>query len=214
MARDDRLATFIQSALSAGHSRVEIAARLHAAGWSPQDVDAALAHWADDGFALPVPRPRASIGARDAFLYALMFTALAIVLGYSVTLGFALIEAWLPDAADRFAPLAARMRWPIAVLAIFLPLFLILDRRMLRAARDNRAERRSPAREVLGFLALFLTALTLLADAISVLYAFLAGDLTLRFAAKSVLVAVLAALAFLYVKGLMAPDPAEVDDAS
>ncbi|WP_417606552.1 DUF5671 domain-containing protein [Primorskyibacter flagellatus] len=212
MAGDDRLTGFVQTALAAGHDRTEIAARLRAAGWSASEIDHAMGQWAQDGFALPVPKPLPSLGARDAFLYALMFTALAVVLGFSVPLGFALIDSWLPDPADRIMRLAARMRWPIAVLIIFLPLFLILDRKMARATRRDGAQRRSRARAVLGFLALFLAAMTLLGDAISVVFTFLSGDLSLRFAAKSALVALLAALAFLYVKGLMASDPTKAEN--
>lgn len=212
MADDERLTGFVQSALAAGHDRTEIAHRLRNAGWSAHEIDNALGQWAHDGFGLPVPRPQASQGARDAFLYALMFTALAVVLGFCVPLGFALIDSWLPDPADRTVRLAARMRWPIAVLIVFLPLFLILDRRMLRATRQDGAQRRSRARAVLGFLALFFAAITLLGDAISVVFTFLSGDLTLRFAAKSALVALLAALAYLYVKGLMAPDPKRAEN--
>lgn len=213
MAADDRLTAFVQAALAAGHPRAEIAARLGAAGWSRQEVDTALSQWAKDGFPLPVPRPYASLGARDAFLYALMFTALGIVLGHAITLGFALVDIWLPDTAERYVPTAARMRWPIAVLIVFLPIFLLLDRRMHRAARKDKAQRRSRILAALGFLALYLAALTLVGDAIAVIYAFLSGELTLRFAAKAALVALLAAQVFFYVKGLMAPDRKEAPNA-
>ena len=50
---------------------------LLAAGWSAEQKRGVLEGWAEVGFALPVPRPRASLSAREAFLYLVLFATLA-----------------------------------------------------------------------------------------------------------------------------------------
>ncbi len=50
---------------------------------------------------------------------------------------------------------------------------------------------------------MFASAIALLSDLISVIYAFLSGDLTARFLVKSLIVAIVAGLIFLYFRGEM-----------
>ncbi|SIT09426.1 hypothetical protein SAMN05421759_11545 [Roseivivax lentus] len=209
MRPEERRDSFVRDALAAGQSAEGISRQLIAAGWSEGETRAALAQWAPGDGPLPVPRPRAVLGARDAFLYAVMFLSLAAIIGYMVALGFNLIDAWLPDPGDRpYAGFNGLMRWSIANLMIFLPLFLLLDRRMVQNRASDPAGGRSATRAWLGHVLLFLAAATLICDAVAVLYAFLSGELTLRFIAKAVLVAIAAGLVFLYIRGVMAPEAA------
>ncbi|MHA6325028.1 DUF5671 domain-containing protein [Roseivivax sp. CAU 1753] len=209
MRPEDRLDAFVGDALAAGQARDAIARQIKAAGWSEAETRGAMARWADGDGPLPVPRPRAALGARDAFLYGLMFVSLGAIIGYAVTLGFNLIDAWLPDPGDRRSfGFNGAMRWSIANLVIFLPIFLLLDRRMVKNRIADPAGGRSPMRAMFGHLLLFLAAAALICDAVAVLYAFLSGDLTARFIAKAALVAVAAGLVFLYIRGVMTPEEA------
>ncbi|WP_212524920.1 DUF5671 domain-containing protein [Actibacterium sp. MT2.3-13A] len=200
----DQLAHFVAEALKAGRTRAEISAALHEAGWTGTEVAGALDAWAESAFSPPVPRPRPYVSAREAFLYALMFLALAMTAWNITTLGFELIELWLPDVTDRFSRYNAQsVRWSISVLVVFFPLFLVMNARAQRAAHADPGQRRSAVRKWFGYITLFLAAIALLGDLIAVIYALLSGDLTARFLAKAALVALTAGLIFLYFRGEM-----------
>lgn len=204
MRPSDQLAAFVADALKAGRGREEIAAALDDAGWTKSEVEGALNAWADTGFVPPVPRPRPIVSAREAFTYGLMFVALVVSAVNVTTLGFELIERWLPDAAERFRGFSvSRMRWSISYLVVFFPLFLVLNARAARAAKADKARRRSAIRKWFGYVTLFLAALALLGDLIAVIYALLSGDLTARFIAKAALVALTAGIIFLYFRAEM-----------
>jgi hypothetical protein len=73
---DAKLVVFVESALRAGQSRDAVRNALELAGWSKDQVTDSSAHYADVAFAVPVPRPRAQVSARDAFWCLLMFGTL------------------------------------------------------------------------------------------------------------------------------------------
>ncbi|TCM84617.1 DUF5671 domain-containing protein [Rhodovulum steppense] len=207
----EQLSQFVAEALAAGRSRAEIAAALRAAGWTETETAEALGAWAEGDFLPPVPRPRPYLSAREAFVYGLMFLALAMTTWHVTALGFRLIDRWIPSLTDPATYSSAdAIRWSIASLVVFFPLFLILNERTARAARRNQGLRRSAARRWFGHLTLFLATLALLGDLIAVIYAALGGDLTLRFLAKAGLVAVTAGIVLAYFRGEMA----EPDDAA
>lgn len=204
----DRLASFVAEALAAGHARSDISAELKAAGWADSEVAEALETWADTRFRPPVPRPRAYVSAREAFVYALTFLALAVSAWHITALGFQLIDLWIPDIADSGGAYAARsVRWSISVLVVAFPLFLALTTQVNRAARRDPSTRRSAVRKWFGYVTLFLAAVALLGDLVAVIYALLNGDLTSRFAAKAVLVAVTAGLVLLHFRGQLKEVP-------
>ena len=78
MRQSDRLADHVAEALRLGRSRTEIAEGLRNAGWSGPEVDKALGAWADGDAVPPVPRPHATVSAREAFFEALMLVALGL----------------------------------------------------------------------------------------------------------------------------------------
>ena len=200
MRSADQLATFVRDALSSGKSRDDIGAALAAAGWTPNEVAGALNGWSDSDFVPAVPRPRPFVSAQEAFVYGLMFVALAMTAFHLVSLSFELIDRWLPEA---FAPRPyytsqSGIRWSIAALVVFAPLFLILNNRVVRATRSDPGKRRSAVRKWFGYITLFITALVLLGDMLYTIYALLNGDLTLRFLAKAIVTAVVAGVIFLY----------------
>src|SRR5688572_8596336 len=99
---DTKLLAFVASALRAGQSRDGVRRALEQAGWSKDQVTDALAHYADVAFALPVPRPRVQLSARDAFWYVLMFGTLYVSAIYLGELLFSFIDTALPDDLDEF----------------------------------------------------------------------------------------------------------------
>lgn len=208
MRNSDRLAHFVHQALAEGRTRDEVAAALADAGWSRREIADGLAGWADVDFSPPVPRPRPFVSARDAFLYGLMFVALAMTAWHLTALGMALIDRWLPEAGrtDALARDASGIRWSIASLIVFFPVFLGLNSRAGRAIRSDAGQRRSLVRKGVGYVTLFLAAIAILGDLIYVIYALLNGELTLRFMAKAALVATVAGVIFFYFRADLAED--------
>lgn len=211
----DNLAAFTRDALIAGRSREDISVALQQAGWAPNEITDALNAWSDTEFSPPVPRPRAYVSARDAFFYGLMFSTLAMTAWHLTSLSFDLIDRWIPDPADttpdsyRSRWALRRMRWSIASLIVFAPLFMMLNMRAMRATKADPGKRRSGVRKWFGYITLFIAAISLLGDLMYLIYALLNGDLTMRFAAKTAVVAVVAGVIFLYFRR----EIAEEDDA-
>jgi hypothetical protein len=200
MAAQKDLVRFVHDALSAGRSRTEIEAALTEEGWAPRDIEAGLAAYADSAFVPPVPRPVRTTTPRHAFLYALLFIALAVTAVNLVNLVHAQIDRALPDPAfETWAErVAGRIRWAVAGLVVATPVYLLVARAIDRAAAADESILKSPVRKWLTYFALLISALIFLGDAIFVLYRFLAGELTLRFALKAGTVALLSGAIFLH----------------
>ncbi|MBD3679082.1 MAG: hypothetical protein HUJ27_11885 [Rhodobacteraceae bacterium] len=200
MRPSDQLAQFVAEALGAGRSRQEIADALKGAGWAPNDVSEALNAWAEVDFTPPGPRPRPYVSAREAFFYGLMFAALAMTAWHLVSLSFNLIDRWVPDIERSYAYNYSlrQMRWSIASLIVFAPLFMVLNARVVRETRNDPSKRRSGVRKWFGYITLFLATIALLVDLIWVIYLLLDGELNLRVSLKAMTVATVAGVVFLY----------------
>lgn len=201
MAVDDRLTHFVREALSSGRSRDEIRAALAEAGWSKHEAADALGAFATTDFMPPVPRPRAHLTARDTFIYLLLFASLAAVASYLITLIHAILTMALPEPGDyEWAAQAATdsIRWSISTLAVATPVYVWMTRITRRDLSEDAGRRRSPVRKWLTYLALFVSALTFLGDAVYVLYSFLTGETTLRFLLKALTVACVTAAIFAF----------------
>lgn len=199
---------FVREALSRGRPRAEVGAALTGAGWAEAEVAEALAAWGDGGALPPVPRPRPTVSPREGFAYGLLFVTLAVTAWSLTALAFSVIDAVVPDVAatDAYgnADYYARSgtRWSTAALIVFTPVTLWMGRRVEREAAANAGKRRSPVRQGLGNLALLLVTLVLLGDVLALVYAWLSGDLSARFALKVGATAVIAGAVFLYVRAL------------
>src|SRR5438128_189439 len=93
------LQQFVRDSLARGLARDAIREQLDRAGWRPEEIDAALAAWAETDFPVPVPRRRTYLSAREAFLYLVLFVTLYVTAFNVGTLLFQFIERWLPDPA-------------------------------------------------------------------------------------------------------------------
>ena len=196
------LTQFVKEALEKGQDRNGIRSALLTAGWREQEVDEALAAYSDVAFPVAVPKPSAYLSAREAFFYLLFFILLGVVAFNLGSLLFALIDKVVPDLLEqesyRAGMLDRQIRGAISGLVVGTPLFLWLARILLKARRENPALQRSRIRKWLIYISLVIAGMVLVGDAISLVYNFLNGELTWRFALKSLVVAAIAGSIFGY----------------
>ena len=192
----EELEVFVREALLRGESREDIERILLAAGWPAEQVSGALGAYADVPFSIPVPKPRPSLSAREAFVYLTLFATLYLSAYHLGSLVFDLINRVLPDPArgDEEAWIFDSMRWSVSSLMIAFPVFLYLSHYTERELARSPIKRLSPVRRWLTYLTLFVAAGVLIGDLTTLVYNVLGGELTLRFLLK---VATIAASALL-----------------
>jgi hypothetical protein len=168
MATTAPVSQFVRDALLAGRTRQEIRDALSAAGWSEREVNEALAAFSDSEFMPPVPRPRLYVTAREVFIYALLFSALAFTATYLVSLINNFLNIKLPDPTDNsysYRSAVRGLRWAIAILVISTPLFIWMTLYTDRQIRKDESLRRSLVRKWVTYIALFVSALVFFGDA-------------------------------------------------
>lgn len=135
---------------------------------------------------------------RDVFLYLLLIITLYASVGSLTALLFQEVNILLPDPLEYGWGALDVIRRSTAVLLIVFPVYLFLAVLLGRdIARDaGKAELR--IRKWLLSLTLFLAALAVIGDLVTVLYHFLSGELSVRFALKALSVLCIAGAVFGY----------------
>lgn len=206
------LKDFVRSALQAGASREATRTALQRAGWPAEQIQDALGQYADLDFVVPVPRPRAQVSARDAFLYLVMFSMLYLSVYHLGNLLFQFINLLLPDVTryDYREGQLGSIRFSIATLLIAWPLFLWLATRIQRQVVQEPAQRLSAIRKWLTWLTLALAACVIAGDLIYLVFRLLSGELSLPFLLKVLVIGLLAGSSFGYYFWLMGQDDREL----
>ena len=192
---------FVRAALEKGQERSAISTALHSAGWPAPEVSNALSAYAEVPFAVPVPRPRASLSSRETFLYLVLFTSLYISVWNFGHLLFEFINRAFPDVAqNRYNGSFDRdaVRWSVSALIVAFPVFLWTGNYIGKRLEANPAGRLSPIRRWCTYLTLFIAVAVLIGDGTTVIYNMLGGELTSRFALKAIVVGGIAASTLLY----------------
>ncbi|QWT21011.1 hypothetical protein KPL74_03120 [Bacillus sp. NP157] len=194
------LERFVYAALKRGKTRQEIEQALSTAGWSAEQVRPALAAYADTDFAIPVPRPRPYLSAREAFIYLVIFTTLYLSAFHLGSLLFSLINRAFPDPTDTYGylRLGPDLRWSLASIIIAFPVFLWLTARNEHELARQPAKRQSAVRRWLTYLTLFVASVALICDLTTLADHLLGGEMTIRFALKVLVAGVIAVVGFMY----------------
>ncbi len=195
-AETEQLESFVKESLESGKTRDEIAKALASAGWPGAQIANALDAFADIPFSIPVPKPRPSLTAREAFLYLVMFSTLYFAAWNLGSLLFIFIDRAYPEGNGFYA--GEMQRWSTAAVIIGFPVFLLLARYVGKQIELNPFKRLSPARRWLTYLTLFLASAALLGDITTLIFNLLGGDLTIRFVLKILVVALIAGSCFTY----------------
>lgn len=201
-ASPSELERFVRDALLRHIPHDGIRLALTNAGWSEEQIRSALAAYADTDFPVPVPRPSVQLSARDAFLYLVLFTTLYLSAFNVAHLLFVFIERAVPDIAARsYGSIGSSIRWSVSTLIIAFPIFLWLSAHIGRELRQAPIKRLSAVRRWLTYITLFIGAIILIGDLVTLVYHLLGGELTLRFVLKAIVVALIAGGIFGYYLG-------------
>jgi hypothetical protein len=200
-AATQELELFVREALLRGQSKEAIAQALEKAGWTPDQTRGVLDGYADVGFPVPVPKPRASLSAREAFLYLVLFATLYFAAWNLGSLLFDLINHFWPDPATpeyAIVRLGSEIRWSTAALIIAFPVFVFMSHLITREVAKHPIKRLSPVRRWLTYLTLFIAAAVLIGDMTTLVYNLLGGELSTRFLLKVLVAALIAGSVFGY----------------
>jgi len=211
---DERLIQFVDHARDKGMDHATIFHLLLSVGWKEKDVaEVFCAH----DLELPIPKPavvelvraRGRPGsawprrARDAFFHLLTFGALYAWATSLILLFFTYINFAFPDPAWRTSQSALEealsgIRAELAVLIVSFPIFLVLWHFLLREVRLDPEKAKGAIRRWLGYLSIFVGALTLSGDVMTLIYYLLEGQLTVRFLLKAGVLFLIAGSLVLY----------------
>lgn len=194
----------VEKAIGAGISHERISLALEKAGWKKEQVSAVMDAYADLDMGIAVPKPVVSATSRELFLYLLVFSALYSAVMSLGTILYQLINIYLPDPADSYmggyyfliGGVESKLRSGIAGLAVFLPVYLLVDARIEALKRADPMQGASAVRRKLTYLTLYLIALILMLDASSLISYWLSGELDLRVLMKCAVVAGIGLLVF------------------
>lgn len=197
---DATLLQFVKEALSAGSSRADTEKALLEAGWPKQQVSSALDSYSTVEFPIPVPIPKPQVSARDASLYIVMFTMLYLSAYNLGSLLFQFVNLAFPDPAfpQNRQMFSAALRSSISTLIITFPVFLFISSHIAKKIRKEAAQRLSAVRRWLTHLTLAVASLIIVGDLILLINSFLAGELSIRFILKALVVGTISGAIFYY----------------
>lgn len=196
----DKLSQFIEHARHKGMDHATIFLLLRSAGWKDPEIAEAIAA---RELAMSVPE-RAGVGsARDAFFHLLAFTALyawviSLACLFFIYIGFAFPDPATPTSTYGIEGALSSIRISLATLMVAFPLFLVVWWLLLGEVRKFPEKAKSGVRRWLASLSLFVAAVIILGNAITVVYYLVEGDLTVRFLLKVAVLFVIAGGLFIY----------------
>jgi hypothetical protein len=204
----DELRTFVHHARERGLDFASIRALLTSSGWKDrQIVDAFCAGELE----LRPPQPVASGSARDTLLHLLAFTALYTWVVSLILLLFAFVDIALPDPAWQDSDwwrrsLNSGIRRGLASIVVAYPAFLLLWSYLLRDIRRHPDQGHTAIRRWLMFLSLFVGAITIATDVITLVYFLFEGQLTTRIVLKALVLFLIAGTGLTYLALCMRHD--------
>ena len=137
---------------------------------------------------------------RDLFMHLLAIVTLYWSAVSFVTLLWQYINYYFPDALNYYYAGSASgpMRFAVASLVIVFPIFILVSWYLNKIYRKEAVVRDSKIRKWLIYLTLFITALVIIGDLVSVINTFLGGEITIRFILKALSILLVAAVIFWY----------------
>lgn len=200
MHMTNELQQFVREAISRKIPRNEIRKALDDAKWEEDEIDTALALYADVDFPVPVPKRKPYMSAREAFIYLVLFMTLYISAFSFGSLLFDFINRAFPDVLNSYGYYYndSGLRMSVASLIVAFPVFFWLSSMMQKAISKDPEKKASKIRKWLTYLTLFITAGVIIGDLIALLFNLLGGEITVRFTLKVMVILLIAGLIFGY----------------
>lgn len=196
------LIEFIDAMKERGASDEFVVALLRQNGWSEKRIYQAFSAWYEARTGRAVPNGGGRVeAAKDAFLYLLAFITLGI---WTIQLGallFTAIDRTFPNPALDYAANAwvtRTMADELASIMVAFPLFLLVTWGIVRGVQRQPERLESSVRKWLTYIALVITASTMICNVVTFLAYLLRGDLDTRFVLKVVTVLAIAGGVFGY----------------
>lgn len=137
---------------------------------------------------------------KDVFMHLLAIGTLYLSVAGFVTLLFQYIDLYFLDPLtyESYRWFSGPMRWGMASVIILFPAHLLLLWAIRRDLDAHPEYRELRIRKWLVYFTLFVTAIAILSDLVTLVYNFLGGELTARFTLKMLVVLMVAAWVFWY----------------
>lgn len=137
---------------------------------------------------------------KDVFSYLLMIVMLYVSVVSILALLFQYVNVVLPDQLDffNFRGISSVIQRSTASLIVVWPVYLLMSWLISKDARSNPLKRQIKVRRWLLYLTLFISAVTIIVDLITLVFNFLGGELSPRFVLKVIAVLIVAAAVFGY----------------
>ena len=135
---------------------------------------------------------------KDVFYHLLSIVTLYMSAISFITLLLQLINSWLPDPLEYSSGVNNAIRWSAAILIVAFPVYLLMMWLINKDIALMPARRELRVRKWLGYLTLFIAAITAIIDVGTLVYNLLGGELTTRFILKILVVLAVAATVFFY----------------
>lgn len=207
METQHTLLSYITEKLKAGRTKSEIKEHLSAVGWQDDDIDTAFAKALIEN-GVPVPETGGAQG-----LYAKRSSAVEVVIGLFafILLGvvatafgvlyFNVINMLFPDSARDYSfwqidNARNAIHYSMAALIVGFPLYVLAIRTWFRRFREEEGKVESNLTKWITYLVLLVASVVVLGDAITVLYTFLQGEISVRFFLKALTILIIAGVTF------------------
>jgi predicted cation transporter len=181
---DDALLPFLRKAKEQGVPDESLAGVLRQNGWSERRIYRALSDYYAETLNVPIPsRPGSVENARDAFLYLLNFITLGFWTVALWQIWDDLVKRWFPDelSLSTGSSLREDIAWQIAIIVVTFPVFVVIHTLLQRELTRRPELYYSPIRRWLTYIALVLSAITIVIDAALTIQAWILGHLTTHF---------------------------------
>lgn len=147
--------------------------------------------------------------AKDVFAYLLMIITLYVSIFAFIALIWQYINVSFPDALQYYSSATDIMRSAISALIVVWPVFLGISWFINRELSTHEEKKDIWVRKWLLYLTLFIAAITIIVNLITLTNNFLGGELTTRFVLKALVILVVAFKVFGYYLWELRRDPQE-----
>ncbi len=146
-----------------------------------------------------IPSARPASTPRDFFLHLLAIFTLYVSVVSVMTLLFQFINELLPDVLTYYREgILGSIRWSTASIVIMFPVYLFVSWLIQRDVIQEPEKAHLRVRRWLVHFTLFIAALTIIIDLVTLVYEFLSGELSMRFVLKVLVVLMTTSTVFGY----------------